>query len=290
MNEDSFTFAAPDGTELAAYRWSGDDDPKAIVAISHGMGEHVARYRRLAEALTGAGYVVYGNDQRGHGRTAGSADRHGKLGDGGWRGLVDDIGALTARAREEHPGMPVIVLGHSMGSFALQQYLLDHSAELDGAVLSGTTAVDVIAPGIDPNAEIDLSAFNAPFEPSRTDYDWLSRDPDEVDKYIADADCGFGLDPEGAAGMLADVGSLADEERLAAIRHDLPIYLLSGDADPLAGGGQLVQLVADRYITAGIHDVTVDLYPEARHELFNETNRDEVTEKLVTWLDRVSGA
>ncbi len=288
MDETSFTLPATDDIELAAHRWSGDGDPKAIVVVSHGMGEHVGRYKRLAEALVDAGYVVYGYDQRGHGGTAGSPDRHGDLGAGGWRGLVGDIGAVTARAREEHPGIPVVALGHSMGSFGLQQYVLDHSADLDGAVLSGTTALDVIAPGIDPNAEIDLSAFNAPFEPARTEYEWLSRDADEVDKYIADAQCGFGTNPASTASMLADVEALADEDRLAAIRDDLPIYLLSGDADPLAGGGPLVQLVADRYTKAGVHDVSVDLYAGGRHEMFNETNRDEVTANLVAWLDRVT--
>ncbi len=277
---------ATDGMELAAYRWQGDNEPRAIVEISHGMGEHAARYRRLGEALTRAGYVVDTYDQRGHGRT--SPDAHGDLGPGGWAGLVGDIGTLAVLARAEHPGLPLVVVGHSMGSFALQQFLLDHSAEIDGAVLSGTSAIDVIAAGIDPSVEMELSAFNAPFEPARTEFDWLSRDPEEVDKYVADPDCGFGLDPAGAASMLADAAALADPQRLAAIRHDLPIYLLSGDADPLAGGGPLVQLVADRYRQAGVGDVTVDLYPQARHETFNETNRDEVTANLIGWLDRVS--
>ena len=133
--------------------------------------------------------------------------------------------------------MPLVVLGHSMGSFALQQYLLDRSADLDAAVLSGTSAMDVIGPGIDPDAEIDLSAFNAPFEPARTEYDWLSRDPDEVDKYVADPDCGFGVNAAGARPMLEGLAPSADPDRLAGIRSDLPIYVLSGEADPLAGGG-----------------------------------------------------
>jgi len=288
MNETTFTFPSSDGTEVHAFRWAGGDDPKAIVQIAHGMGEHAARYRRLGEALTAAGYVVYASDHRGHGRTAGGPAGHGRLGDAGWQGLVDDVGRLGERAREEHPGIPLVVLGHSMGSFALQQYLLDHSADLDAAALSGTTAIDVVGAGIDPDAEVDLSAFNAPFEPARTEYEWLSRDPAEVDKYVADEACGFGLQPDGTRGMLEGTGPTADPERLAAIRSDLPIYLLSGEADPLAGGGPLVQLVADRYTGAGVTDVTVDLYPEARHEVFNETNRDEVTTNLITWLDRVT--
>src|SRR5688572_33161068 len=120
MDETTFSFAAADGSDITVYRWTGDQAPKAVVQIAHGMGEHAGRYRRLAEALTGAGYVVYANDHRGHGRTAGSADRHGDLGEGGWQALVDEVGALSGRAKEEHPGLPLVVLGHSMGSFALQ--------------------------------------------------------------------------------------------------------------------------------------------------------------------------
>jgi alpha-beta hydrolase superfamily lysophospholipase len=287
MQETTFSFTAGDGTEVQAYRWDTAGDPRAIVQIAHGMGEHAARYRRLAEALTGAGYVVYANDHRGHGKTAGSAEHHGDLGPGGWPGLVSDLGALNALARAEHPGIPLVLLGHSMGSFALQTYLLDHSTDLDGAVLSGTTAGDVIAPGIDPNAEVDLSAFNAPFE-QRTGYEWLSRDDAEVDLYVADPDCGFGLNPAGAASMLDALLVSGDPDRLGRIRSDLPILVFSGDADPLAGGGPLVELVASRYRDAGVQDVTVILYPAARHEIFNETNRDEVTADLLAWLDRVT--
>lgn len=289
MEETTFTFDGADGTAISAYRWSGDAEPTAIVQIEHGMGEHAARYKRLAGALTGAGYVVYADDHRGHGMTAGSADHHGDLGPGGWQALVSDIGALSVHARSEHRGLPLVVLGHSMGSFALQEYLLDHSNELDGAVLTGSSALDVIAGGIDPNAEVDLSAFNAPFEPARTEFDWLSRDDEEVDKYVGDPRCGFGLNAEGAGQMLARAADTGDEEVLTGINKELPILLMSGDADPLAGGGQLVQLVGDRYVTAGIHDVTTKLYQGARHEIFNETNRDEITADLITWLDRVTG-
>ena len=287
MDEATFTFPSSDGTAIHAYRWSPAGAASAIVQLAHGMGEHAGRYRRLAEALTDAGYVVYANDHRGHGRTAGSPDRHGDLGPDGWQGLVDDIGRLTAIARGEHPGLPLVVLGHSMGSFALQQFLLDHADALDGAVLSGTSAVDVIAAGIDPDAEVDLSAFNAPFE-QRTGYEWLSRDDAEVDAYVADEACGFGLDAQAARGMLEGVAAAADPERLAAIRSDLPILVVSGDADPLAGGGALIDLVAQRYRDAGIADVTVHRYPDARHEVFNETNRDEVTADVLAWLARVT--
>ncbi len=289
MDESTFTFPSSDGTEIHVYRWSPPGEPRAIVQLAHGMGEHAARYRRLAEALTGGGYVVYANDHRGHGRTAGGAEHHGDLGAAGWQGLVDDIGRLSAHARGEHAGLPLVVLGHSMGSFALQQYLLDRSADLDGAALSGTSAIDVIAPGIDPDAEVDLSAFNAPFE-QRTGYEWLSRDEAEVDAYVADEACGFGLNPAAAGGMLDGLTPVSDPARLTAIRSDLPILLVSGDDDPLAGGGALIDLVAQRYRDAGVRDVTVHRYAGARHEVFNETNRDEVTADVVAWLDRVTAS
>jgi alpha-beta hydrolase superfamily lysophospholipase len=287
MDETTFSFPSSDGTAIHVYRWTGEGDAKAVVQIEHGMGEHAARYRRLAEALTGAGYAVVADDHRGHGVTAGGPEGHGDLGPDGWEGLVGDIGRLSARARGEFPDVPLVVLGHSMGSFALQQYLLDHSGDLDAAVLTGTSAIDVIGAGIDPDAEVDLSAFNAPFE-QRTGYEWLSRDEAEVDAYVADDGCGFGLNPAGARGMLEGVSPAADPARLAGIRSDLPILLVSGDADPLAGGGPLVQMVGDRYTAAGVHDVTVMLYPQARHEVFNETNRDDVTADLLAWLDRVT--
>ena len=286
MNEDTFTFTGSDGETIHVYRWSGDGTPQAIVQLAHGMGEHAARYRRFAEALTNAGYVVYANDHRGHGRTAGSAERHGDLGPAGWTGLVEDIGTVGKLARDEHPGLPLVLFGHSMGSFAVQQFLIDHSGDVDAAILSGTSALDVIGAGIDPDAEVDLSAFNAPFEPAPTEYEWLSRDRAEVDAYVADADCGFGLDATAARGMLEGTAITADPDAVARVRNDLPIYLMSGDADPLAGGGELIELVASRYRDAGIADVTVARYPEARHEILNETNRDEVTSDVLAWLDR----
>ena len=210
MDETSFSFTADDGDEVVAYRWAGDGEPRGIVQIVHGMGEHAGRYRRLARALTDAGYVVYAGDHRGHGRTAGSVERLGDFGPGGWPGLIADIGQLAGIARTEFPGLPLVMVGHSMGSFALQQYLLDHSIELSGAVLSGTSAIDVIAAGIDPTQEVDLSAFNAPFEPARTESDWLTRDPDEVDLYIADDYCGFGIDAAAAASMLDSLMGCSD--------------------------------------------------------------------------------
>jgi alpha-beta hydrolase superfamily lysophospholipase len=209
------------------------------------------------------------------------------LGSDGWTELVADIGRLTDLIRSECPDLPLILLGHSMGSFAVQQYLVDHSDRVSAAVLTGTAAVDLLAPGLDLDAAIDLSAFNAAFQPARTDYDWLSRDDEQVDAYVADPKCGFGLDVPSGKSMFLSAARPADPAELAKVRSDLPLYLAVGGADPVNGGLALFTPLVERYRAAGLTDVTVRVYPEARHEILNETNRDEVYADLVGWISRV---
>jgi alpha-beta hydrolase superfamily lysophospholipase len=259
------------------------------VQITHGMGEHAQRYEHVAQALNDAGFVVYAQDHRGHG-ASGDPAAYGDLGEGGWTGLVTDIGLLSEKIRADHPGLPLILLGHSMGSFAAQQYLLDHSDALDGLVLTGTAAIDLLEPALDLDAPLDLTAFNAPFAPARTDYDWLSRDEAIVDAYIADPACGFGIDPGSAKVMFAESRRLADPAQVAAIRDSLPVYIAVGEADPVNGGLALLTPLTERLEAAGLTDVTVRIYPGARHEILNETNRDEVIAELNRWLDRVSAS
>jgi alpha-beta hydrolase superfamily lysophospholipase len=284
MQETTLTVATADGIELQTFRWAPEGAPRAVVQVQHGLAEHAARYRRFGQALAGAGYLVYAPDGRGSGRTA--AGRYGQWGPDGWPGWVDDLARLNARIRQDNPGLKVALFGHSMGSFASQQYVLDHSADIDALVLSGTTEVSGLAAMLDSDAPADLSAFNAPFE-NRTGYEWLSRDESEVDAYVADEACGFAA-PKLTG--IATVAQAADPERLAGIRADLPILLVSGTDDPLAGGGAAVELVAQRYRDAGVRDVQAILYPGARHELLNETNRDEVTADVLAFLDRTVGA
>jgi alpha-beta hydrolase superfamily lysophospholipase len=291
METTTFTFGAADGLEIHTYRWADPARPTPVgtIQIAHGMGEHAARYARLAGALTGAGWVVYASDHRGHGRSAGSTEigdgALGDLGIGGWNGLVDDVGRLNRLIAGEQVG-PRILLGHSMGSFAAQQFVLDHSTDIDGLVLSGTTAVDLAAATFDPDAPADLTALNAGFEPARTPYDWLSRDDAEVDLYVADPLCGFGIDQPATKGLVEAAPRLGDPEALAGIRPDLPVYLVAGSADPLNFELALLELLEQRYRDAGVSDITTDFHQDARHEVFNETNRDEITDHLLAWLRR----
>ncbi|MDT4914166.1 MAG: hypothetical protein QOC66_3294 [Pseudonocardiales bacterium] len=275
-----------DGVTIAAYRWDPAGEPRAIAQIAHGVGEYARRYTPLAETLTDHGIVVYAHDHRGHGATATSDDELGVLGETGWRELVTDIARIGRRARDENPSLPLALIAHSLGSFATQQYLLDHSADVDAVVLSGTASIDLLEPAMDLDAPMDLSMFNAAFQPARTEFDWLSRDDDQVDRYIADPHCGFGLDIAGGRAMFVGARALADPARVAAMRDDLPVYIVVGDMDPVNGQLALVNVLVDRYRQAGLSDVTLQVYGGARHEVFNETNRDEVVGDVIAWLEK----
>lgn len=277
------TFVSPtDGTALAIRTWGEElSAPRGVVQIAHGIAEHGQRYDRLARALVAAGYVVRAVDHRGHGGSVASADQ---LGHFDFEALVADVAAMGASLRDEFSGVPVFLVAHSMGSFAAQTVILERSDLYDGVVLSGSTALDVLA-GALSSAEgpVGLEAFNAGFE-HRTGYEWLSRDEAEVDAYVADPLSGFDLPDTAVPQLFAGAERLADPAVIGGIRSDLPILVVSGDADPLAGGGALVELLGERYREAGLKDVTVTLYPEARHEIFNETNRDAITADVIGWL------
>ena len=286
MAPTAFTVAASDGAPIATYRWEPSARSRAAVQIVHGLGEHVRRYDHLATTLVAAGFLVQGHDTRGHGSTIAGGAEPGVIGAAGWNASIDDIGLLLDRLRADAPGVPVVLLGHSMGSFAVQQYLVDHSERVDAVVLSGTAAADLM-PALDADAPMDLSAFNAPFEPARTGYEWLSRDEAQVDAYVADPLCGFGYDVAGTRAVFAGARAAAEPAMVGRIRRDLPIYVVVGDQDPVGNGLARVHALVQRYRDAGLGDVELHVYPGARHEVFNETNRDEVERDLLGWLDRV---
>jgi alpha-beta hydrolase superfamily lysophospholipase len=279
-------FTSTDGVTIAAYRWDAVGEPRAIAQVAHGVGEYARRYAPLAHELSRQGFVVYAHDHRGHGATATSEDVLGVLGETGWGELVADIGRMGQQARAEHPTLPLALIAHSLGSFATQQFLLDHSADVDAVVLSGTASIDLLEPVMDLDAPMDLSMFNAAFQPARTGFDWLSRDDDQVDRYIADPYCGFGLDIAGGKAMFTGASALADPGRVSNMRADLPVYIVVGELDPVNGQLALVNVLVDRYRQGGLRDVTLQVYPGARHEVFNETNRDDVVRDTISWIEK----
>jgi alpha-beta hydrolase superfamily lysophospholipase len=282
----SFTLVRPDGQALACYRWSAGNRPRAALVIAHGMGEHARRYRPALAKLIDGGIVVYALDLRGHGATiALSGQGQGDFGPGGFGAIVADLEALVARARAENPQLPLLLLGHSMGSFILQAYLIDHGSTIDGAVLVGTTAVDLLAAATAGETDA-MAALNRPFEPARTPWDWLSSDEAQVDAYIDDPFCGFSLVPESMVSMLSQAARLADPTELARIPAGLPLYIVVGGQDPLSTAFGRLDPLLDRYRGVGL-DPVVALYPEGRHEILNEVNRDEVVGNLMVWLDGV---
>lgn len=304
MQASTFSLATPDGVSLFVYRWLPEQPPKAVVQLVHGWAEHAGRYSRLAEALCGAGYAVYADDHRGHGRTAKTPADLGYFAEtDGWNKCVNDLWLINQQIRAEYPQTPIVAFGHSLGSFMVQQFLSDHGDAVLAAVLSGsngkppaTAALGkAIAQGerlrVGPHGKSQLlqslffGAFNKPFDPARTPFDWLSRDPTEVDKYVTDPLCGFDSQVQLFIDILRGLPEVASPSRQGRIPKALPIYIFGGSRDPV--GGNINQLL-DAYRAAGLQHVTYKVYPDARHETLNETNRDEVTRDLIAWLDGVS--
>jgi alpha-beta hydrolase superfamily lysophospholipase len=305
MPASEFELRTDDGVRLMARRWLPAGRPRAVVQIAHGLSEHSARYARLAAALNAAGYAVYANDHRGHGPKAATADLGHFADEGGWGKVVGDLWTMNRLIAKEQPRLPIIFLGHSLGSFIGQQFVAEHSDALAGAVYSGSSgkppAIATLGRLIARAERLRLGkrgksqligqmwfgAYNKPFKPARTEFDWLSRDEKEVDAYVADPLCGFPFSTQLAIDVLDALPGLIAPERLAKIRKDFPVYVFSGESDPV---GANIKGLIDALKSAGITRLTTHIYPGARHETLNETNRDEVTRDLIAWLDGVGPA
>lgn len=292
---------AEDQQKLFCYQWLPDaGEPRAWVLISHGMAEHAGRYDWLAEQLNQAGYAVMALDQRGHGKSV--TGRSGQFADfDGWHKVVGDIGLLRQRAMAVFAGIPVFLLGHSMGSYIVQGYLLKHATGLAGVVLSGSNAhppvvskVGRLAASIEGRlrgwdrpavtlGKLTFGQFNSAFKPTRTEFDWLSRDPAQVDAYMADPLCGFDCTARLWHDLFGGLLEIADSRRLGQIPATLPVHIMGGSADPVSAGNGLTRLQT-RLTNAGLTAVSLQLYDAARHEIFNETNRQQVTADLLEWL------
>lgn len=277
--------------------------PKAVLLIVHGMAEHYARYYPLAEYLVSQGIAVAGYDQSGHGPETPEGQRGHFGDDAGWQGMVDDVGTALALLKARLPDTPLFIMGHSMGSFVVREYLLQSAGQgLSGAVLSGTgwqpkplcvlglsvaRLVCLLGGQRKPSKLLHHMAFSAnnrAFEPARTPCDWLSRDEEQVDLYVADPYCGFKLTGGAYCDFFGGLKELTDTTRLKGLPATLPLLLISGDKDPVGGNGAGVNTVARLYQQAGLQQVQVKLYPDGRHELFNDINREEVMADLSAWL------
>jgi alpha-beta hydrolase superfamily lysophospholipase len=294
--------ASPNGPALHTHRWLPDGATRASLLIVHGMAEHGARYARFAKALTDAGIAVYALDLPGHGRTADPADLGHFADRNGWSVALAAIHAVHSSINERDRKRPLFLMGHSMGSFLVQHYVVEHGAKLDGAILSATSGdlgmlraiglalirAEALIFGRRHRSAlaeaISFKEFNKKFKPNRTAFDWLSRDDSEVDKYIADPLCGFRCTTGLWIDLLKAGARLDDIARLSRIPKSLPVLLIAGAADPACNGAAGPRALEQAYRAAGLKDVTASLYDGARHELLNETCRDAVTAELRDWM------
>jgi alpha-beta hydrolase superfamily lysophospholipase len=295
----SFTLSN-EGVDVVVDRMLPDGAAKAVVLIAHGMAEHAARYARFAGELAARGYAVYAPDHRGHGRTAGGDERLGWAGEDGWNGMLRDLARLAELVRERHSDVPLILFGHSMGSVLAQRFAQLHGTLLRGLILSGTfgsapnigagiAAAQMLALARGGRAPSSLQStmfadFNKSFS-SEPGFDWLSGDAAEVRKYVDDPHCGFTFSNRLLLEMLRGYVETWKPRNERAVPRELPVLLFSGELDPVGRNTAAVRQLADRYRTLGLRDVTVKFYPGGRHEMLNETNRDEVVSDVLAWLD-----
>ncbi|MHB2082564.1 alpha/beta hydrolase [Pseudomonas asiatica] len=303
MPHDAFWLPASEHCSLYVHQWLPATPVKAVVLLAHGMAEHAGRYQHMGHALSEAGFALFAADQRGHGRTAelgslGLFARHH-----GWNAVVNDIGLLAQHIGQQYPCTPLFLFGHSMGSYIAQAYLLHHSGSLHGAILSGSNyqpaalyhvarliaRLEAWRQGpLGKSALIEwlsFGSFNKAFKPNRTAFDWLSRDPAQVDLYVNDPLCGFRCSNQLWLDLLQGLAQISQPSNLAQIDPNLPLLVIGGECDPVSAGKRLTHL-ADALRATGNRHVQLRVYPEARHEVLNETNRDEVTADILGWLEQ----
>ena len=300
-----FYFQSSTGrTSIHALKCVPDGKPRAVVQIAHGIAEHIDRYRPFMEFLAGSGFVVAGNDHLGHGKSIRVPEEQGFFAekDGWWR-VVDDMDKLHDIMSKEYPELPYVLFGHSMGSFLTRTYLIKHPDKYDAVILSGTghqspalvlggnAAASVMAKlngAMGDGTKLDSLAFGSylsKIENPRTKFDWLSRDAEQVDKYIADPLCGF----VGKIGLYRDmmqgIKFITDKKNIAQMNKEKPVYFMSGDGDPVGDYGKGVERAYKAFCDAGLHDVFMRLYPGGRHEMLNETNKEQVYQDILNWLN-----
>lgn len=299
-----FTFTSSTGmNRIRARKYLPDGEPRAIVQIAHGIAEHIERYGEFMEFLAGNGYIVVANDHLGHGKSINGPEDLGFFAArDGWNYVLRDMEKLHDRTAKEHPGLPYVMFGHSMGSFLTRTYLIKYPGKYDAAILSGTghqakamvlggyamasAAVKLYGPrkiGEKLNG-IAFGAYNKGFENPRTAFDWLTRVDAEVDKYIADPLCGFVATVSLFRDMMGGIKFITDQKNINTMSRTQPVYFMSGDCDPVGDNGKGVERAYKAFCDAGLHDVVIRLYPGGRHEMLNEVNKYDVYQDILAWL------
>lgn len=291
-----------DRSDLYTYVWNNVDNPRGIVHIFHGMVEHSERYNDFAIYLNSKGYIVIASDHRGHGKTS-KSNEMGYIGDNGFKAIVLDKKFISDYIVDRYKDIPLFILGHSFGSFIAQEYLINYSNDVQGIIFSGSAKND----GIDidlgylvsriqslfiddrkPAKLIDKMAFggfNRSVKSSKTKFDWLSRDENQVRRYIDDEKCSFVPSINFYKNLFKGLRGLYKSDRLSSIRTNIPILVISGDRDPVGKFGKSVKRLSSQYEGLGIIDTTLKLYEGGRHELLNEINKDEVYEYIYRWIE-----
>lgn len=301
-----FTYPSCDGIhQVHTAEWLPESGaPRAVIQLVHGVSEHIMRYGEFARFLTEHGFAVVGGDLLGHGKTARSPEEYGYLGErGSWRNVACDVRQLRILTGERFPGIPYFLMGHSMGSFLVRLYLIDWPGTVDGAILSGTGQESpfLVAFGklvarlemlrVGPRGHsaflenLTTGGYGRQFAPARTHADWISRDTAVVDAYVADPLCSFYPTVSMFIEMADGVRYIADGENLKKMNSCTPVYLFSGALDPVGQRGAGVRQVYNLFKRAGCGNLTVKLYPDGRHEMLNEINRQEVFSDVLSWME-----
>lgn len=302
----SFTVEGANALKLHLVCWKTDKPPVGIVQISHGMAEHILRYERFAKVLNEQGYWVYGHDHRGHGQSINGEVPLGTLGaKNGWQLLVNDLSTVTEIIKKEHPKTPLIMFGHSMGSFALRDYLSAYGHWINGAIICGTgdqpellLRLGIIAARIEsllfgrnhPSkllTKLSFGNYNDKFSPVKTAFDWLATNEAEVQKYIQDPLCGSTFSDGFYVDFLTGILNIKNNEQMGRFPRDMNYLLLSGMDDPLSENGEVLNRIYNRYKSNGVLNIEKHVFPNMRHELINEIHASEVEKVIISWMGKI---
>jgi alpha-beta hydrolase superfamily lysophospholipase len=290
--------------KIAYYIYKPEIKPKAVLQISHGMCEYIGRYKKFAKFMTENGFLVCGNDHLGHGNSVSSDKELGYFAKkDGWKFLIDDLHTMTEIIKKDYYSIPYFLFGHSMGSFAARAYITKYGKALNGVIICGTSGGEPIGGlGIlladfislfkgekyrsHTINKIAFGAYTRRYKNVRTKSDWLTRDAEVIDKYLKDKNCKFVFTLSAFKDLFLLLDSVSNYHWAKEVPKNLPVFIISGDMDPVGGYGKGTTSVYERLKKAEIKDIELKLYKDCRHELINETNKDEVFNDILNWINK----